>query len=62
MTISECKLVDLPGSADDRGKLAFVEPPSTIPFEIRRVYYLFDIPSGKERGAHGLTKVYTSAK
>ncbi len=53
MTISECKLVDLPGSADDRGKLAFVEPPTTIPFEIRRVYYLFDIPSGKERGAHG---------
>ena len=53
MTIFQCRLVDLPGSADDRGGLAFVEPPHTIPFEIRRVYYLFGIPSGKERGAHG---------
>ncbi len=53
MTIFQCRLVDLPGSADNRGRLAFVEPPHTIPFEIRRVYYLFGIPSGKERGAHG---------
>ena len=53
MTISQCRLIDLPGSTDDRGRLAFVEPPHTIPFEIRRVYYLFDVPRGKERGAHG---------
>lgn len=53
MTVAQCRLVDLPGSVDDRGRLAFVEPPDTIPFEIGRVYYLFDIPPGKERGAHG---------
>lgn len=53
MTLPKCRLVDLPGSGDDRGRLAFVEPPHTIPFEIRRVYYLFGIPPGKERGAHG---------
>lgn len=53
MTISQCRLIDLPGSTDDRGRLAFVEPPHTIPFEISRVYYLFDVPRGKERGAHG---------
>lgn len=53
MTISQCMLIDLPGRADDRGRLVFVEPPNTIPFEIHRVYYLFDIPPEKERGAHG---------
>jgi hypothetical protein len=45
-------MVALPRVQDDRGSLTFIEPP-LIPFEIRRVYYLYEIASAKTRGAHG---------
>lgn len=53
MSVHECRLVDLPKIADPRGNLAFVEGSRHIPFEIRRVYYLYDVPPEAERGAHG---------
>ena len=51
--IEHCKLVDLPRITDPRGNLTFVEADRHIPFQIRRVYYLYDVPGGAERGAHG---------
>jgi dTDP-4-dehydrorhamnose 3,5-epimerase-like enzyme len=51
--IEHCKLIDLPKIADPRGNLTFVESDRHIPFPIRRVYYLYDVPGGAERGAHG---------
>jgi dTDP-4-dehydrorhamnose 3,5-epimerase-like enzyme len=51
--IEHCKLVDLPRITDPRGNLTFVEADRHIPFPIRRVYYLYDVPGGAERGAHG---------
>src|SRR5690606_12680458 len=52
MSIEECRVIELPKIADHRGNLTFVEGGNHIPFEIRRVYYLYDVPGGAERGAH----------
>lgn len=51
--IDDCKIIDLPRINDPRGNLTFVEAGHHIPFDIRRVYYLYDVPGGAERGAHG---------
>lgn len=45
------KLIDLPKIEDRRGNLSVIEK-DTIPFEIKRVYYLYDVPAGAERGGH----------
>ena len=50
--LSNCKLVDLPKISDPRGNLTFIEGGRHIPFEIRRVYYTYDVPGGSDRGAH----------
>ncbi|GAB6192084.1 sugar 3,4-ketoisomerase [Desulfocastanea catecholica] len=53
MALDDCKIIDLPKISDPRGNLTFIEGGTHIPFEIKRVYYLYDIPGGAERGAHG---------
>jgi hypothetical protein len=53
MPLNNCKLIQLPKIIDARGNLSFVESNHHIPFEIKRIYYLYDIPSGTERGGHG---------
>lgn len=50
--LEECRLIDLPKISDPRGNLTFVEGGSHIPFDITRVYYLYDVPGGAERGGH----------
>jgi hypothetical protein len=50
--IERCKLIDLPQIADPRGNLTFIEGGRHVPFKIKRVYYLYDIPGGAERGGH----------
>ena len=50
--IERCQLIDLPRIADPRGNLTVVEAGDQVPFEIKRVYYLYDIPGGAERGGH----------
>lgn len=52
MNLEKCKLIDLPKIADARGNLTFVEGGRHVPFEIKRVYYLYDVPGGAERGGH----------
>ena len=52
MTIQECQMVSLPKITDARGNLTFVEGGNHIPFDIQRVYYLYDVPGGAERGGH----------
>lgn len=47
----EVKWIDIPSIKDPRGNLAVLEN-SKLPFESKRVYYLFDVPSGSERGGH----------
>jgi hypothetical protein len=50
--IDNCHLVDLPRIHDPRGNLTFIEGGNHVPFDIRRVYYLYDVPGGAERGGH----------
>jgi len=52
MSLAECKMVDLPKINEPRGNLTFIEGGRHIPFEIKRVYYLYDVPGGAERGGH----------
>ncbi|MGZ8256384.1 MAG: sugar 3,4-ketoisomerase [Gallionella sp.] len=52
MSLNDCKIIELPKISDPRGNLTFVEGGNQIPFDIRRVYYLYDVPGGEERGGH----------
>jgi len=52
MDISDCKIITLPKICDRRGNLSFIEGSIHIPFDISRVYYLYDVPGGSERGGH----------
>lgn len=52
MPIADCRLIDLPKIHDPRGNLTFIEGGSHVPFAIQRVYYLYDVPGGSERGGH----------
>ena len=52
LKIGRCKIVRFPKIMDARGNLSFIEGRSQIPFEIKRVYYVYDIPSGAKRGGH----------
>jgi hypothetical protein len=52
MVPAPCRLIDLPKIEDARGNLTFVESRKHIPFDISRVYYLYDVPGGVDRGAH----------
>lgn len=57
MSIHKCNIVDLPKITDPRGNLTFVEGGNHIPFPIERVYYLYDVPGGAERGGHAHKKL-----
>ena len=50
-SIDNVHLIEVPKIHDTRGNLSVIEG-NTIPFEIKRVYYLYDVPSGSERGGH----------
>ena len=52
MSIDSCKILDLPIIHDPRGNLTFIEGHVHVPFDIKRVYYLYDVPGGSERGGH----------
>ena len=52
MSIEECEILSLPVVHDRRGNLTYIESSKIIPFEIKRVYYLYDVPGGAERGGH----------
>jgi len=51
MSIQHCKILSVPKIEDPRGNLSVIEN-DVIPFEMKRVYYLYDVPSGAERGGH----------
>lgn len=53
MPISDLKLIELPRINDHRGNLTFIESGRHIPFEIKRTYYLYDVPGGATRAGHG---------
>jgi len=51
--MDQCRLIDLPPHHDVRGNLSVIEGGVHIPFDIKRVYYLYDVPGGSARAGHG---------
>ena len=52
MSLADCRILDLPRITEPRGNLSFIEGGRHVPFEIRRVYYIYDVPGGESRGGH----------
>lgn len=52
MDITVPQIIELPKVEDNRGNLTFIENSRHIPFDIKRVYYLYDVPGGESRGGH----------
>lgn len=52
MSIKDVRIIELPKFADPRGNLSFAEQNNHIPFEIKRTYWIYDVPGGEERGGH----------
>ncbi len=52
MPLEDCRIIELPKIPDVRGNLTFIENSRHIPFDMKRIYYLYDVPSGSYRGAH----------
>ncbi len=50
-------IIQLPKIEDDRGNLSFLQNQSQIPFDIKRVYWIYDVPGGKIRGGHAYKKL-----
>jgi WxcM-like, C-terminal len=52
MSLSQVKIVNLPKILDERGNLSFLEEFTHVPFEIKRTYWIYDVPGGQTRGGH----------
>jgi hypothetical protein len=52
MSLEDCRLIELPKIHNPQGNLTFVENDAQIPFDMQRVYYVYDVPGGAERGGH----------
>lgn len=57
-SLDTCRMIDLPKISDPRGNLTFVEGGHHVPFDIKRAYYLYDVPGGAERGGHAHKDLY----
>jgi len=53
MALKDCRIIELPRIQDHRGNLTFVESGRHVPFDIKRTYYLYDVPGGAARASHG---------
>lgn len=52
MGIKDCRIIDLPKITDPRGNLTFIESYKHVPFDIKRIFYIYDVPTAENRGAH----------
>lgn len=50
------RIINLPKIVDDRGNLSFIEEENHIPFKVKRVYWIYDVPGGEYRGSHAFKK------
>jgi hypothetical protein len=58
MSLELCRIVELPRITDPRGNLTFIEGGRHVPFDVRRVYYLYDVPGGATRAGHGHRRLH----
>ena len=56
-SVYDCSIIELDKHHQERGNITVVENQYTVPFDVKRVYYLYDIPGGEERGAHAHKKL-----
>lgn len=54
MNVNDARIIDLPKITDARGNLTFIQDGGPLPFDIKRVYYLYDVPGGATRAGHAL--------
>lgn len=52
MTIDDCRIIEFPRMIDPEGSLTFIEGERHVPFDIKRVFYIYDVPTAESRGAH----------
>jgi dTDP-4-dehydrorhamnose 3,5-epimerase-like enzyme len=57
MNISDARIIDLPKILDERGNLSFFQNEEHIPFSIQRVYWIYDVPGGEQRGGHAFKQL-----
>lgn len=57
-SISDCQIISLGQISDARGNLTFIEGGRQIPFEIRRVYYIYDVHTGSQRAGHAHRRLF----
>ena len=57
MPLNDCQILELPKIHDPRGNLSFIEGSHHVPFDIKRVYYLYDVPGGTDRVFISTTRV-----
>ncbi len=55
-SMNRVRLIKLPKFEDKRGNLSFIEELDQIPFKIKRVYWIYDVPGGQKRGGHAFKK------
>lgn len=54
--LEEARIIDLKKIGDSRGQLSFIEESNPLPFEMKRTYWIYDVPGGERRGAHAFKK------
>jgi len=54
--LEEARIMDLKKIGDSRGQLSFIEESNPLPFEMKRTYWIYDVPGGERRGAHAFKK------
>ena len=55
-SVNDVRIIELPKFLDARGNLSFAENWQHIPFEIKRTYWIYDVPGGEDRGGHAFKK------
>lgn len=58
MSLKDCTLIDLPRVNDPRGNLTFIEGGRHVPFDVKRIFYLYDVPGGAMRAGHALKRCH----
>jgi len=58
MSLDNCRILELPKILDKRGNLTFIEGARHVPFEIKRIFYLYDVPGGESRAGHALKQCH----
>ena len=58
-SVDDCRIIQLPKHVRESGNITVVENNRELPFEVKRVYYLYDVPGGEERGGHSHKQLYS---